>query len=241
MKNNTIFGLLFAALAIPAIVVPSTVYGGWSGDIEGGTVVQGDGNGSLIRFKMSNSERPLNQQFYADWIRSNAGNSYKVGYEPQYWFSDRYEPQYWFSDLTYVFGDASLLTSKDSNIDQQSNLFAGVGIQLINTQTTNFFAEVGAGKTSTKFDAETLRAKQDVDSTVARVGASQVLTDFFRLELDGDYTTSDVVDRTTAEAGLSFKVPGGAIKYTYRVRNEEVDGLPSVDTSDSFVSFNYGF
>jgi len=111
----------------------------------------------------------------------------------------------------------------------------------LNTASTNFFAEVGQGKTTTKYAAETGFAEQDTDSTIARVGASQVLTDFFKLELDGEYKLSDPVDRTTAEAGLSFKVPGGAIKYTYRVRSEEPNGQPAIDTTDSFVSFNYGF
>jgi len=231
MKHNPNGVLLAAALAIPTIAVSINAHADWSGDIEGGTVVQGDTKGSRIRFKMSNSERPLNQQIYADWIRGDSGgNSYKVGYEPQYWFSDQ----------IYVFGDASLLTSKPREIDQQRNVFAGVGLQLLKSATTDLFAEVGAGQTSTKFDSPLIE-DQEVDSTIARVGASQVLTDFFKLELDGDYSTSDLVDRTTAEAGISFKVSGGAIKYTYRAINEKRDNLPSVDTTDSFVSFNYGF
>jgi len=195
-------------------------------------VVSGDGNGSKLRFKMSNSERPLNQQIYADWIRGDSGsNSYKVGYEPQYWITDQ----------TYVFGDANLLTSKDEFIDQQSNLFAGLGIQLLNSKNTSLFAEVGGGRTSTKFDSTTGFAKQDTNSTIARVGASQLLTDFLRLELDADYMTSDKQDRTNAEAGLALRVAGGAIKYTYRVQNIGQEGFEDVDRTDSFVSYNYGF
>nr|MBX2840100.1 DUF481 domain-containing protein [Gammaproteobacteria bacterium] len=210
-------------------------------------------------FKMSNSERPLNQQFYADWIRGDSGaDSYKVGYEPQYWISDK----------TYVFGDASLLTSKDTFIDQQRNLFAGVGIQLINSNTQNLYAEVGTGQTSTKFaaistgtqlsgsDAARIAAcapnanlnvagidscTQDSNTTVARIGATQILTDYFKLELDGDYATSGDVDQTTAEAGLSLRMVGGALKYTYRLRNTEVKGQEDVDTTDSFVSYSYNF
>ncbi len=231
MKNNVFGVLLTAVLAIPTIVVPGSVYGDWSGDIEGGTVVQGDGNGSLIRFKLSNSDRPLNQQFYADWIQGDAGTSYRVGYEPQFWFSDQ----------IYAFGDASWLTAKDINIDQETALFAGLGIQLLNTRSTNLYAEAGAGRTSTEFSAQTGIAEQDIDSTVARIGASQALTDLLKLELDGDLSTSDVVDRTTAEAAISFRVPGGAIKYTYRLRTTEFDGQEAVDTTDSFVSFSYGF
>jgi len=231
MKNLTTRSLLVTLFTMPCIVLPTVVLADWSGGIEGGAVIQGDDKGSKIRFKMSNSERPLNQQFYADWIRpDNGGDSYKFGYEPQYWFSDK----------TYVFGDASYLTAKDSAIDQETNLFAGVGLQLLNSATQTLFAEVGAGQTTTEFSAPGVM-KQETDSTIARVGASQVLTDFFKLELDGDYSTSDLVDRTTAEAGLSFRVPGGAIKYTYRARNTEFSGQPSVETTDSSVSFNYNF
>ena len=231
MKFNTTVVLLTVVLAIPTIAVPVSVRADWSGDIEGGTVIQGEGNGSLIRFKMSNSERPLSQQIYADWIRGNSGNnSCKVGYLPRYWFSEQ----------IYAFGDASLRTAKFEDIDQQSNLFAGLGIQLLNTATTTLYAEAGAGQTSTKFRTAGV-LDQDTDSTVARVGASQVLTDFFKLELDGDYSTSDLLDKTTAEAGISFRVPGGAIKYTYRVFNTKRPDQPAVDTTDSFVSFSYSF
>ncbi len=232
MKYNTIGVLLTAVLGTAVIALPESVQADWSGDIEGGTVIQGDGQGSLVRFKMSNSERPLNQQFYADWVRGSGGsNSYKVGYEPQYWLTDQ----------IYAFGDASLRTAKVEDIDQQTNLLAGLGIQLLNTATTSLYAEAGAGQTSTKF--RTAGAlDQDVDSTVARFGASQVLTDFFWLELDGDYSKSDEVKRTTGEAGISFGVSGGgAIKYTYRVRSTDVAGQEAIETTDSFVSFNYGF
>lgn len=248
MKSNAFGVLLAAALAIPMIVAPGSVYGEWSGGIEGGTVVQGDGNGSLIRFKMSNSERPLNQQFYADWIRGNSGSSYKVGYEPQYWFTDI---TYVFGDASFGFGDASAsidfidsnnsLTTQAVPIDQQRNLFAGLGIRLLDSATTSLFAEIGAGQSSTKFDSVNNIPDQDTNSTTARVGASQILTNFFKLELDGDFTTAEDIERTTAQAGISFRVPGGAIKYTYRARTTEVDGQEAVDTNDSFVSFNYGF
>jgi len=246
MKNNTTAKLLTTALAATAIVIPVVANADWSGDIEGGTVVSGDGNGSKLRFKMSNSDRPLNQQFYADWIRGDSGsNSYKVGYEPQYWITDQ----------TYVFGDASfdtgetninfvdannMLSSEVVDIDQRRNLFAGIGIQLLNSNSTNLFAEVGAGQTSTKFDSAAGFADQDTNSTVARVGASQLLTDFLRLELDADYTTSDNVDTTTADAGLALRMAGGSIKYTYRLNSTEIAGKKA-DTSDSFVSYSYSF
>ena len=231
MKFNTTVALLTLVLAMPTIAVPVVARAGWTGDIEGGTVVQGDSNGSLVRFKMSNSERPLSQQIYADWIRGNSGgNSYEIGYLPRYWFSDQ----------IYAFGDASLRTAKVEDIDQQRNLFAGLGIQLLNTATTTLYAEAGAGQSSTKFRTAGV-LDQDTDSTIARVGASQVLTGLFKLELDGDYSTSDVLDKTTAEAGISFRVPGGAIKYIYRTINTKRPEQPAVDTTDSFVSFSYSF
>lgn len=239
MKNQTtgiwLSAALVATIAIAASAVPATAVAEWTGDIEGGTVVQGDSKGTKLRFKMGNSERPLNQQFYADWIRPDSGgNSYKVGYEPQYWFSDN----------TYVFGDASWLTQKAESdqisIDQQTNVFAGVGLQMINTATRNLYAEVGAGQTNTKYSSTAL-ADLESQKTVARIGASQILTDYLKLELEGDYSTSDEIDITAAEAAVALRVAGGAIKYTYRAISSDRPGLPKDDATDSSISYSYNF
>jgi len=72
MKNHKIGVLLHTVLAVATIVFATSVHAaGWSSDIEAGTVVQGDRKGSNVRFKMSNSARPLTQQIYADWFRGD--------------------------------------------------------------------------------------------------------------------------------------------------------------------------
>lgn len=230
--NTTLF--LSAALTLSCIVLPMNVNAEWSGDIEGGQVLQGDDKGTRVRFNLSNNERPFNQRFYADWVRSEDNDSsYEAGYEPQYWFSD----------TTYVFGEGSFRTAKAQQIDQQIKLVTGLGIQLINTETTRLFGEIGAGQLTTKYDDTFLGTESSVDTTftTARIGAEQTVSDLIKLELDGDYLASDDLEQTTAEAGVSLRVAGGAIKYSYRVRSNTVGDLDADNVTDSSVSFNYNF
>jgi len=239
MNNCTTRKLLGALLAAAAIAAPTTALSDWTGNIEGGTVIQGDTKGAKLRLNVSNNDRPFNQAFYVDYITDTTSKT--TGFE----FG--YKPKYWFSDQTYAFGDGSLRTGASKSIDQVRKLFVGVGIQLINTESSSMFGELGAGQTQTLFEKvevngiATTIPDESSTSTLARVGATQTLSDLFKLEFDANYTILEKSVQTGAEAGASFRIPGGAIKYSYRFKSTEPDGLEAVETTDSFVSFTYGF
>jgi len=234
MNTNTLRITSQAALVALLFTLPFYAHAEWSGGVEGGTVLQGDSKGTKLRFKMTNNERPLNQEIYADWIRGESdSNSYEVGYKPKYWFGQ----------TTYVFGEGSLYTSKELKIEQRRNLFAGLGIELINSKTQKLFAEIGAGQTSTPIEDPLpgVDATSEDTSSTVRIGAAQVLSELFKLELDGDYTTAGDVDQTTATAGIALRVPGGSIKYAYRLRSVTDGDADAVETKDSSVSYSYSF
>jgi len=241
LKDQPMNRIRIGALASPAllalsILMPGSLLAEWTGGVEGGQVLQGKEKGTRLRFKLSNSERPFSQTFYADWVRGNENsNSYEAGYTPRYWFSDQ----------TYAFGEGSLKTSKSFNIDQQIRALAGVGIQLLNTDSQSLFAEVGAGQVATTFDFNdetTGKAfKETTGIATARLGAAQTLSDLIKLELNADYSTAKDLVTTSAEAGISLRIPGGAVKYSYRLRSSTFGDNDAIDEADSSVSFNYGF
>lgn len=223
--------LLAPTLLLTSLFSSTTLLADWTGGIEGGQVLQGDNKGSKVRLKLSNADRPLSHDLYADWIRGEENsNTYELGYTPRYWFSDQ----------TYAFGEGSLLKSDFVNIEAKTRLLAGVGIQLISTETQSLFAEAGAGQESTKFD-------DGFDTTVtsgiatARLGATQILSDLIKFEVDADYSTAEDLVETTASAGVSLKISGGAIKYTHNFRSVTAGDSDAVESTDSVVSFNYGF
>lgn len=231
MNMKRISILLGPALLLGSTTFSTALLADWTGGIEGGQVLQGDEKGSRMRFKLSNSDRPFSQAFYADWIRGESNsNSYEAGYTPRYWFTDQ----------AYAFGEGSMRTSASSQIDRQTRLLAGVGIQLIDTQSQSLFAEAGGGQVSTKYD-DTIATTDTSGIALARLGAWQTLTEFIKLEVDADYSTAKDLVQTTAEAGISLRVPGGAIKYSHRFRSTTLGDADSIDVTDSSISFNYGF
>lgn len=227
--------LLGPTLLLTSLVTTTDAMAEWTGGVEGGQVIQGDQKGSRVRFKLSNSDRPFSQAFYADWIRGEENsNGYEVGYTPRYWFGEQ----------TYAFGEGSLKTSKALSIDKQIRALLGVGIQLIDNKTQNLYAEVGAGQLSTEYDTTLGLGEDTVTSGIAtaRLGATQTLSDLLKLELDADYSTADDLVQSTAEAGISLKIPGGAaIKYSHRYRSVAIGDADATSVTDSSVSFNYGF
>lgn len=235
MNRSAIGVLTCSALLMTSTLSSTNALADWTGGIEGGQVIQGDNQGTRLRFKLSNSDRPFSQTFYADWVRGENSNTYEAGYTPRYWFSD----------TTYAFGEGSLRTSRNLNIDQQIRLLAGLGIQLLNTETTQLFAEAGAGQVATEFDFIDPVTGENFESTdgiaTARLGAAQTLSDLIKLELDADYSTAEDLVTQTAEAGISLRIPGGAIKYSQRFRSSQLGDAEAVEVTDSSVSFNYGF
>jgi len=213
----------------------------WSGNIEGEQIIDGDSEGSRVRFSLSNNSRPLQQEVFADWIRSELGSSYAVGYEPQFWFNNS----------TYVFGRGSFRTSNDDSIDNITNFGGGLGLQLINTQTQELSFEVGAEQQSTKFDElflpvdGGLTGDEDTlteTATFANAYGEQQISDLLKLSLDINYTDAETRTTTEARAGVKLGIGGGgSIVYSYRIRNDEIDGQEAIETTGSSVSFEYGF
>ncbi len=205
------------------------LFAGWSGGIEGGTVLRDEGNSTRLRLKLTNDNRPLNHYIYADWIRSTAGNdSYEAGYKPRFWFNE----------TLYVFGDGRVRVDKVLSIDNEKLLLAGAGAQFISTEQQSLWAELGAGKRDTKFvnganSTETLG--------VLRMGFYQVLQDLIRFELDLNAVKGEALTETQAEAGVSVRTAGGAIKFSYRIRRFTPETGPAIEDSDTSVSFNYSF
>lgn len=223
--------LLLTTLFATSIAFSSSATAEWTGDIEGGTVVHGDDKGTRLRFKASNSSRPFSQTVYADWLRDDNKNStYEAGYQPKFWFSEQ----------AYAFGEGSYATTSDEETDSIIKLFGGVGLQLLSNASQSLYVEAGAGQTSVKSgldDGETITD----DSAIARLGAVQTLSDLLKFELDGEYTTTDELVQTSAEAGIALRITGGAIKYTYRIRSNKLGDEKSENITDSYVSFQYGF
>lgn len=229
------FGAIMSALALLACVItPGLAHADWTGGIEGGQVITGDNKGTKIRLKLSNSDRPFSQAIYADWIRGeDDDDSYEIGYTPRYWFSEQ----------AYAFGEGKVQTSNVTNVELQNSLLAGVGIQLINTESQKLFAEAGAGQLFTRFET-VAPGQESTESTgiaIGRLGASQVLSDLIKFELDADYATAEDLVTTTAEAGISLRTAGGAIKYSYRSRTSQFGDEDRISTNDSSVTFTYGF
>jgi len=229
------YGALLGPLTlITFIVAPTMALADWTGGIEGGQVITGDNKGTKIRLKLSNSERPFSQAFHADWIRSeNDDDSYEIGYTPRYWFSEQ----------AYAFGEGTVQTSNVANVELQNSLLAGVGIQLIDTESQKLFAEAGAGQLFTKLEmvAPGQESTETSGIAIGRLGASQILSDLIKLELDADYATAEDLVTTSAEAGISIRASGGAIKYSYRTRTSQFGDEDRISTNDSSISFNYGF
>lgn len=220
-------------IACGMLTLPTLSHADWTGGIEGGTVIDGDDSGTRLRFKATNNERPFSQQVYADWIQGN-GNGYEIGYIPKYWFTDK----------AYAFAEGSLRTAKLQLIDREARVLGGLGIQLVSTATQSLFAEAGVGQVQTKFttlDFNGENATADSQIAQARFGAVQTLSELIRFELDGIYATAEDLIQSSVEAGISLAVPGGAIKYSYRLRTTEIGDAEPVDTKDSSVSFTYGF
>jgi putative salt-induced outer membrane protein YdiY len=217
------------ALACALLLTTTAATAQWTGGIEGGTVLSGDDNASRVRLKLSNDAKPLSHYVYADWLRSdNGGNSFEVGYRPRYWFSEQ----------LYVFGEARAKQDKPASIDREFFGLTGLGIQFSNTDLLSLWGELGAGYRSTEFEND---LENSESTAVARAGFRQVLSDLVALEIDLDSDISETISTSTLETGIAVRVSGGALRYSYRTRRLKVEDQDSVSSSDSFVSFSYGF
>lgn len=219
---------LSAALLIS--VGPACVQAEWTGGVEGGTVVRDGDSATRLRGYLSLNERPLSHYLYADWFRSD-NNSYEIGYEPRYWFTDK----------LYTFGDGRLRLEKALGIDRDTLLIGGLGVQLIATASQQLWVEAGLGYRMIDFTEQTGLEDADEQVGTVRGGASQVLSDLFKLQLDADVYGSPSFTQSQLEAGVSMRLAQGAVKLSYRIRRVDIDGLDAVDDADTAVSFTVGF
>ena len=217
-------------VAVVCSAAPVSVFAEWTGGIEGGSVVRDGDNATRLRGHLSLNERPLSHYLYAEWYRSDE-NSIELGYKPRYWLSDK----------LYTFGDGRLRLEKALGIDRDTLLIGGVGVQLIATARQQLWLEAGIGYRMIDFTSETGLEDADEQVGTVRGGASQVLSDLFKLQLDGDVFSSPTYTQSQLEAGISMRIPQGAIKLSHRLRRVDIDGLDAVDDSDTAVSFTVGF
>ena len=228
-------------LCVLALVIcwpPQTAEAQWNGGIEGGTVFRDGGTATRLRLKADKNARPLSHFIYADWIRADGGeNIYEVGYRPRYWFTNKF----------YSFGEGSIRVDRPLLIDNQTLVLGGIGYRLFSSPDKSLFIETGLGARRTEFldstDLGVDLSGSDTDDTLSllRAGYVQILSDLLRFEFDLDFFDGESLRQTVAEAGISARIPGGAIKYSYRIRRVDPDDGNSVEDDDSFVSFTYGF
>ena len=211
------------------VCLPQMAMAQWSGGIEGGQVLRDDGTATRLRLRANNSSRPLSHFIYADWIRADTGgNIFEVGYRPRYWFTNKF----------YTFGEGSVRVDRPLLIDNQQLILGGVGYRLFSAPGKFLYAEVGLGARTTEFIDGT---DSDDSLGVLRAGYLQVLSELFRLEFDLDVIDGESLLQTTAEAGISVRIPGGALKYSYRFRRVDPENGDTVEDDDTFLSFSYGF
>ncbi len=218
------------SVALVCSAASSNVFPEWTGGLEGGSVVRDGDSATRLRGYLSLNERPVSHYLYAEWYRSDQ-NSIELGYKPRYWLNDK----------LYTFGDGRLRFEEALGIDRDTLLVGGVGVQLVATEKQQVWVEAGVGYRMIDFTSETgLEDKGEQVGTV-RGGASQVLSDLFRLQLDGDVFSSPSYTQSQVEAGISMRIPQGAVKLSYRLRRTDIDGLDAVDDSDTGISFTVGF
>ena len=217
--------LFSAALAVASIAQCFA----WDGGLEGGAVIRDGKNATRLRLKLFNSNRPLSQSIHVDWIRDEDGeNSYEAGYVPRYWLENN----------LYLFGEARLRVDESISIDRETQIVAGIGTQFIQSEQQSLMIEAGIGQRVTEF---TTGGEADEAFALGRTRFQQLLSEFLRLELDGEIKRSESLLDATAEAGISLSTATGVIKISHRVRRLEPDGVEGIDDSDTTVSFGYNF
>lgn len=218
------------SVALACSAAPASVFAEWTGGVEGGSVVRDGNNATRLRGHLSLNERPLSHYLYAEWYRFEE-NSIELGYKPRYWLTDK----------LYTFGDARVRLEKALGIDRDTLLVGGVGMQLVATARQQLWLEAGIGYRMTVFTPETGLEDKDEPVGTVRGGASQVLSDLFRLQLDGDVFSSPGYTQSQVEAGISMRIPQGAVKLSHRLRRTDIDGLEAVNDSETGISFTVGF
>ena len=226
-------GLQVSVLALlPFLTAGSNAHAQWTGGIEGGTQL-GSGENPTLRFFARNNSRPFSQYVYLDWTRQSSGQSFRLGYNPLYYFSN----------TLYGFGNFTAEQDADSLVEQEFDALAGIGKQFLQTSSTSLALEAGLGAQQLRFEDSEL--DDQTDGFVYLGGKfSQKLFDLFRFNLIVDNRTGSSENIFEAEAGISIRLAANtALKYSYRFQRIDFDddGLPSVTDEDNFFTVTYGF
>jgi len=219
----------WVALALGTFAfAPSLAFAEWTGGLEGGAVIRDGVTSNRLRLSLQSDDRPLNHYIYADWIRTGGDDSYEAGYRPRYWFS----PQ------LYTFGELTYRTDKPIGIDRETTQAAGVGYQLLQSDSQSAFVEFGGGARQRIF-TDVLLEDLSEPFARARAGYVQKLGDVARFELDAAATNSADITETNAEVGLVLRLGGVAIKASYRVIELRVANQQTISDDTTSLTFSY--
>lgn len=220
--------MLVAVLLLTATSLRSEAE--WSGGIEGGTVVNNSGNQTRLRLTLSNDARPFSHYLYADWLRGNESNDgYAVGYHPRYWLTDVY----------YAFGESKYRVDKGLGIDREIRFLAGLGGQFLDSDKQGLYSELGVGSSSIEF---TSQEESSQGLGLVRLGYYRLIAEIVKLDLEAYGSRSEnEISEFNGEVGLSLRIPAGAIRYAYRSRSIKTADEDRVSSSESYVSYTYGF
>lgn len=202
----------------------------WQIGLEGGTVIRDGESLSRVRARASLNERPLSHYLYAEWY-PDADNALEFGYRPDYWLT----PQ------LYTFAEARLRLEEEIGIDRETRLLAGAGWQLLASRDTRVRIEAGAGVQQSVFVEQTGLDDESTGLGVLRSSGDHLTGDLFRLDYLASVFAASGNVQSELEVGASVRMPRGALRLSYRVRRVDVDGLPTVDDSDTALSFTVGF
>ncbi len=239
-RPRVTLGVVRTALAAAALLgAGGPAVAEWSGGIEGGTTLDGDGgDATLVRASLVEDSRPFSQRLFADWVRRGDGedDAWALGYVPRYHFSA----------TSYGFAETGLRSDGELGIDSQVRALAGVGTRIAPGALT-LYAEVGVGAVRT--DLERALAAGDVDEDAAEVsalgalrgGAGVVLVETVRLAVDADAELRDAATELRAEASAAVRLGAGSVALTVRTRRIDADGLDARSVTDTFVGYSLGF
>ena len=113
-----------------------------------------------------------------------------------------------------------------------------MGYEPIRTDTTNVFAEIGAGAQEFDFESGTETSEA---IGVARAVALHRPTDNVQLSAEIDANRGEDVERADFEVGISLRIPTGSLRYSYRKQWLRVDGGDLVEDDVAFFSYGFGF
>ena len=237
------------AIAIVAVAAlgPASVRADWSGGVEGGATI-GEDDGTLLRATLTEDGRPLTHSLFADWVRrGDAGDAWRIGYVPRYWFAPR----------LYGFAEGQLRGDGALGIDVEARALAGVGARGALGAGVSGYAEVGVGAVRTDFDdpcddvdplaggpCAGAGADDDVETGalgVLRAGASATLAERVRLSLDADAERRADASELRAEAGAALRAGAGSLSVTLRTRRLIRDGAEAASATETVVGYSFGF